>query len=182
MRIHLLAFFAFAQIAVLGAELLGTAYPLWIGEPVTLALEPVDPRSLFRGNYVALDYEISDLDPDLAAPGAHFARGDLVYVTLERRGAVHRATAVSHEPPDGGGPTLRGRVAGASAHYIEITYGIEAYFAPRERAEALERDYRRLGSTAGDDDGVRAYAIVMLAPNGRAALRDVVVARPAAEY
>lgn len=30
------------------------AWPLWTGRPALLAVEPVDPRSLFRGEYVSL--------------------------------------------------------------------------------------------------------------------------------
>jgi uncharacterized membrane-anchored protein len=36
----------------------------WIetGEKIMLRVEPVDPRDLFRGDYVSLSYEISSLD------------------------------------------------------------------------------------------------------------------------
>jgi len=177
MRATLLAVFAAAQVAVLGGELVESAYPLWIGEPVTLALEPVDPRSLFRGNYAALAYDVGSLDAALFTdPASSFTSGDRVYVRLERAGEVYRAAAVGHAPPTGdGGSTLRGRVEYASDERLQVSYGIEAFFASRERAEALERDVRRLGRDGGDDD-VRAIATVMVAGNGRAALRDVTVA------
>ena len=36
----------------------------WVatGERVLLGTEPVDPRDIFRGDYVTLNYEISSLD------------------------------------------------------------------------------------------------------------------------
>ena len=49
------------QIGVLGFEYLGAVYPLWSDVSVKLKTVPVDPRSLFRGNYAQLRYEISRL-------------------------------------------------------------------------------------------------------------------------
>ena len=50
------------QIVVLGSEYLGAIYPLWTGEEIKLKTTPVDPRSLFRGNYARLRYGISTIE------------------------------------------------------------------------------------------------------------------------
>ncbi|HAJ43430.1 MAG TPA: hypothetical protein DCM00_12380, partial [Alcanivorax sp.] len=40
------------QLAVLGGLFVYSQYPLWVGTEVRLATVPVDPRDLFRGQYV----------------------------------------------------------------------------------------------------------------------------------
>ena len=44
------------QLAVLGGLFVYSQYPLWVGTEVRLATVPVDPRDLFRGQYVRLNY------------------------------------------------------------------------------------------------------------------------------
>ena len=51
------------QLMVLAAEFGTTVYPLYTGEKVALVVAPVDPRSLFRGQYVQVRYDISQVDP-----------------------------------------------------------------------------------------------------------------------
>lgn len=54
------------QLMVLTTEFVSSVWPLWFGKPILLKTVPVDPRSLFRGNYVLLNYEISVLDKALS--------------------------------------------------------------------------------------------------------------------
>jgi len=154
------------QLLVLAGELLGAVYPRWLGEEVRLAVEPVDPRSLFRGNYAQLRYGIGEIQ--LAELPRTLRRGELVYVPL--RGGdgtgLMQADGLLLEPPDNR-LFIRGRVKsyhsteqGVSVH---IRYGIEAYFLPREKALDLEKALRNRGSAA----------TVMIAPNGKAALLAV---------
>lgn len=48
-------------LAVLVAMLVGHAWPLWVGQVIYLKVRPVDPRDLFRGEYVVLGYDIATL-------------------------------------------------------------------------------------------------------------------------
>ena len=41
-------------LAILGGMVVGHAWPLWTGRTVTMKVTPVDPRDLFRGEYVRL--------------------------------------------------------------------------------------------------------------------------------
>ena len=69
------------------------------GQEVRLEIVPVDPRDLFRGDYVVLDYRISSVDlPKDATPD--FTRGQKVFVTLrpDETGKA-RAVAISSERP-----------------------------------------------------------------------------------
>jgi len=153
------------QLLVLAGELIGAAYPLWIGREVRLQVEPVDPRSLFRGNYARLDYEIGAVPVSQQKIEQGLRRGEVVYVGLEEDAkGVMRATEVSLDEPDSG-PFIRGRIDRVDSRGQELTlrFGTEAYFLPREKALALESELRR----------EKAIAVVKLAPNGKAALVEV---------
>ncbi len=59
----------------------------WVetGDKILLRTAPVDPRDLFRGDYVRLSYEISTLALDqLGVKGGNFKPGQVVYVGLEK--------------------------------------------------------------------------------------------------
>ena len=57
----------------------------WVetGEKIMLRVSPVDPRDLFRGDYVQLAYEISSLDLDRLSVKEDFLPKEKVYVILE---------------------------------------------------------------------------------------------------
>jgi len=47
---------------ILAGMLVAHAYPLWVGKEIALrVVQPIDPRSLFRGEYVILSYDLSRL-------------------------------------------------------------------------------------------------------------------------
>jgi uncharacterized membrane-anchored protein len=119
-----------AQMLVLGSEYLISVWPLWFGTPVILKTAPVDPRSLFRGNYVRLGYDISRINRELTTES--FKRGEVGYVTLREEEGVYVATGLYRERPDSG-LFIRGRVNGTGGSYW-MNYGIEAYFMPKEKA------------------------------------------------
>jgi uncharacterized membrane-anchored protein len=48
-------------VAILVAMLVGHAWPLWTGKPIYLRTRPVDPRDVFRGDYVVLGYDAQQL-------------------------------------------------------------------------------------------------------------------------
>jgi uncharacterized membrane-anchored protein len=54
------------------------------GTKILLKTQPVDPRDLFRGDYVRLGYEISSIDVSQLLAGENIKRNDPVYVTLGR--------------------------------------------------------------------------------------------------
>jgi uncharacterized membrane-anchored protein len=148
-----------AQLLVLAAEYLGSVWPLWFGTPVMLETAPIDPRSLFRGNYVRLNYDISTLDEALAK--GTFKRGETAYVTLRREGELHVASGLQRERP-AAGPFIRGRVERDGGGY-RLRYGIEAFFMPKEKALKAEGAVR---------DGARAE--VYLLGNGKAAIARLI--------
>ena len=150
------------QIIVLAGMVAGAAMPLWTGTEVRVATEPVDPRSVFRGNYARLDYAFSTLPEDALDVDRDLRTGEVVYVSLQAaEDGLHHFAGASLEPP-AEGIFLRGRILRDSAPH-RVRYGIEAFFAPKEEALRLERE---LG-----DGGV---AVLGISRSGRAAIKDVI--------
>jgi uncharacterized membrane-anchored protein len=149
-----------AQVAVLTGMVVKAAMPLWTGQEIEVRTVPVDPRSLFRGNYARLGYHFDTVSKaDLSGP---MRAGEVVYVTLQRGddGLYTYASASTVEPE--AGVYLRGRITRNYGNY-RVRYGIEALFAPKDKALDLERRLRRRG----------AIAVLMVGAGGRAALKEV---------
>ncbi|MCE5334319.1 MAG: GDYXXLXY domain-containing protein [Desulfobacteraceae bacterium] len=154
------------QFVVLAAEYLSAAYPLWTGEQIRLKTVPVDPRSIFMGNYALLRYEISSINAKEFGEGANARKGDFVYVRLKPGpGGLHVFAGAGFQRPEKG-PFIRGRVRSSQWDgdgKVEIAFGIEAFFAPKKKALELEKDLRQGG-----------VAVLMVSGNGKAALKEVV--------
>jgi uncharacterized membrane-anchored protein len=168
-RLHWLMAAIALQLGVLAMEYLGSVWPLWTGEEIRLEIAPVDPRSMFRGNYARLAYTVARVDSKLFEGSEEMLRkGEVVYVFVEEgEGEVWHATRVQLEQPLSG-LFLRGRMIRAWSHDeqpLQIRYGIEAWFAPKEKALEIEAAARR-----SQGEGARAYAIIAVSGSGRAAL------------
>ena len=154
------------QVLVVVGMVVQAALPLWTGTEVRLKTVPVDPRSMFRGNFARLRYDISRLPGDLAVDLGQPRIGEVVYVSLRpTANGLYDLAGVSLEKPNEG-VFLRGRLGSNRAPY-RVTYGIEAFFAPKDKALQLEQDLRGEG-----------VAVLMVAESGRAALKDVVPGAP----
>lgn len=150
------------QLVVLGGMVVSAALPLRTGTEIRVRTVPVDPRSMFRGNYARLDYEFGTLPEDALAGEDDLRMGEVVYVSLEPGAEQeYEFAGVSLDPP-AEGVFLRGRIAGGPPSH-RVRFGIEAFFAPKEKALALEEDLRSGG-----------IAVLMVDGRGRAALKDVI--------
>lgn len=155
------------QLGILAVEYVNSVYPLWTGQEVRLKTIPVDPRSLFRGNYARLNYDISNITLQEKEDTPDPRLGEIVYVKLKQdEDGLYIFDGASLSKPNMG-LYIRGRIQtprwNIAASLYRVHYGIEAFFAPKEKALALEKDLRRGG-----------VAIVMVANNGKAALKDVI--------
>ena len=161
-----LIFLVVFQIVVLATEYLNAVYPLWTGQEVKLKVVPVDPRSLFRGNYARLNYDISRITPSKEATIKIPRNGEIIYVIIKpNKDGIHSYTGASFEEP-AEGLFLRGRISkqgGSGNAPFRVRYGIEAYFAPKQKALALEKKLRKGG-----------IAQIMVAANGKATLKDII--------
>ena len=99
------------QAIVMAAMVASAAMPLWTGAEVRVATLPVDPRSMFRGNYARLNYDFSTLPEDALDGVREFRAGEVVYVSLESgEDGLHRYAGASLERP-AEGVFLRGRIS-----------------------------------------------------------------------
>src|SRR5690606_40425584 len=155
------------QLLVLVGMQVSAALPLWTGDEIRVKTVPVDPRSLLRGNYARLEYEFSRFPPESLSEDfltQHIRAGQPVYVSLtEGADGLHQPTAVSLVQP-AQGVFLRGRTAHRyqPCDVLAVNYGIEALFAPKEAALALERQLR-----------TDAIAVLMVSANGHARIKAV---------
>ncbi len=137
------------------------------GREIVLKTKPVDPRDFFRGHYARLGYEISAIPHSAMKTGEKPKRGQSIYVAVRKGedGLWHFAGVAFASWP-GRVPEdvvlLKGRVRHAWSKEIRVEYGIERYFAPRQRALQIERKGR---------DGRRPMGVVLrVSPRGEAAI------------
>ncbi len=147
-RTYMLALVVVLQTAALMGMVAIKHRTLTMGTPVVLETEPIDPRSLFRGDYVRLNYTIGSLDYADMEGDNDFERRDQVYVMLREDGKFWKAVSIHHETPAHGPDSIiiRGEVqysgiwiGGESRDGINVRYGIENYFVPEGEGMALER-------------------------------------------
>jgi len=184
-----------ALTVVLAAMIAERAFLLASSTTVLLRTAPIDPTSLFRGDYVILNYDISRLDLDSVAGDDDFRSGDTAFVTLEPQGEFWTAAAVHHSRPDPGPgrALIRGTVnrsvegnASASAA-LSLDYGIESYFVPEGQGKAVETAMqaapprpeglsdrpRPLPDEAGRQRQHRVTIEVALSDRGKAAIKTL---------
>lgn len=124
------------------------------GTPVVLETAPIDPRSLFSGDYVRLNYKISDLRLDEMPGDKDFKRHDRVYVLLKQGDPYWQPVSVHHDMPTAlsGHVVIKGEITVANdfflnpetrksekVNHLSVRYGIESYFVPEGEGRALER-------------------------------------------
>ncbi|KAF0145038.1 MAG: hypothetical protein FD156_1365 [Nitrospirae bacterium] len=76
----------------------------WIatGDRVLLRTAPVDPRDIFRGDYVQLSYDITNLDLDILSAKEDFRPNEKIYVALvKNEDGTYRALSAGKAMPQG---------------------------------------------------------------------------------
>ena len=156
------------QTAALVKMITDRAAMLRTGAEVILETGFIDPRDIFRGHYVILRLEISQLAkaslPDADVPEnavpmdiwAELVPGDNGFWKVQN---LHSAL------PNTDNPILMGRLNYSYGDTYNITFPVDRYFAPRKRAEELEQ-YRR-------DD--KLGVILALSKTGDAAVKGITV-------
>ncbi len=117
------------------------------GRTVYLKTAPVDPRDLFRGDYVRLSYEISTVSKNLLRgdlPQHMEDKGYKVYTVLKTEpDRTAEILYVTDRKPEQG-IFIRGRIAQnwrlrSSGRAVGIHYGIESYFVQQGKGLEMER-------------------------------------------
>lgn len=144
-----------AIVIVAGIQSLALAYMVWDrvslianGREITLDVTPVDPRSLFRGDYVILNYRaIGQLDGALLSAVPQERQPLFVTLRQDTSGAWNpiAASGVRPDYPAAGDVILKGRVrdvwqgSGNEPPKVRMHYGIESYFVPEGTGAELEK-------------------------------------------
>jgi uncharacterized membrane-anchored protein len=152
------------------------------GTEVRLKTVPVDPRDLFRGDYVVLAYPISIVDGTAGAGDRSFRRGDQVYVTLKPDAdGFARAIGIARTRPaaSGADAVIAGRVlstgacalndageadCAAGSRRLRIAYGLESYFVPQGEGRAIETTERS-----------RIEVVAAVSAGGEAAIKRLLI-------
>jgi uncharacterized membrane-anchored protein len=157
-------------LSILSGLLVVHAWPLWTGQAALLPVTPVDPRDMFRGEYVRLDTPATRLAvrSDAAAPAGTAAVTPLgswwtelptnrydryqalvdrvVYIQLEARGdgGESRPVSISDEPI-AGRVNLRGRISQyeGEGERLNVDYGLDSYFMQEGTAKPVEDALRQ---------------------------------------
>ena len=156
------------QILLLLLMIAYRQYTLSTGQAIMLHLQrPVDPRSMFSGNYVLLSYDISTLDKKKMGIVDAFKYGDTIHVSLSKEGIYWVVKSAGKEIPD----TLyiRGTVTSGWSDDIRVEYGIEQYYIPDSQAKEIENKLR-----AAEDPGEAAVEVIVDS-NGNAAISQVLL-------
>ncbi|MCL2390869.1 MAG: GDYXXLXY domain-containing protein [Endomicrobia bacterium] len=121
-------------------------YNLRFGKSVMLKVVPVDPRDLFRGDYVILDYEISRKTPEQKILGHYgeyiedeeVTNGGTVYVSLIKDGKFYKGGDIYRKMPEEG-LFIKGKIDKKRNNFT-IIYGIENFFVPENKGLELEKE------------------------------------------
>jgi uncharacterized membrane-anchored protein len=157
------AFQVIVLVAMIGLRLT----LLLTGETLLVRVVPVDPRDLFRGDYVVLGYEFSRVPPagidGLSGSYGQWKQewlGRTVYVTLapEPDGKHWRAERFSISQP-AGGKYLSGRLVAPG----RLEFGIESYYLQEGKGKGYEQAMRNR----------RLSAQIAVSGDGHAALRGL---------
>jgi len=113
-------------LIVLFSFILYNQWPFMTGKKVVLATQPIDPFDPFRGQYMAINYEISSIS-DVEGT----TEGDSVFISLkEDKQGIWRKESVSKSKPDKG-DFIKGEVTSVYGNNIRVEYGIEQFFFER---------------------------------------------------
>jgi uncharacterized membrane-anchored protein len=160
---------AVAQLLILLAMIGLRSLPLLTGQTVLVRVVPVDPRDLFRGDYVILSYDFSRVSPQEIEGLPETWRGKrsqwedrTIYVPLvQDADRVHwKAEKVTAVKP-ASGPFLKGQMG----RYGSLRFGIESYFVQEgtgRRYEQAIRDRKlsaELAVTSSGQAALRALRI-----------------------
>jgi uncharacterized membrane-anchored protein len=150
MRNTIIVLAVLLQILVLGYMAGEREHILRNGNIIYLRTAPIDPRDLFRGDYVRLNYEISSIPAHDLPQGesAKINKGEKVYVNLkENSNGLYELDQVNINEAQTG-TYLVGRSAydyrhRLLGHPLMLNYGIEAYFVQQGKGRQMEQ---RLGN------------------------------------
>lgn len=167
-----LAVVAGVQSLVIGWMVWDRVSLLANGREIKAAVVPVDPRDIFRGDYVTLGYGFTS-GADIALPeGAR--TGDTVYALLKEQGpsdwTLAGVTAEQPETPGSGEVVLKAIVdrawrgqASPQPTVGRLRFGIERFYVPQGQGRVLEKQVLEK----------RIVAVLAVGRDGKVALKGL---------
>lgn len=173
-RTALIAVVALAQAGVLIFMVADREALLSSGQKIDLHVRPVDPRDLFRGDYVTLGYDISTIPRSFIS--GDLGRSEKIYVRLVRDGDEWKPVAASRTLQQADARTLQSADGVTLAAYVQyaakgqttapnttfrVRYGIEKFFVPEGTGRAIEKEVRTksvIAHVAVGEDGTAALS------------------------
>lgn len=144
-------------IAMISRPLLTT----YLGSELIIKTKPVDPRDLFRGDYVSLSYEINDIDFTLLDSNLQsrldpndytsfdFLNQEKIYVILEAYENYYRVHSASIDKPNQKLYLIAkyqypiwGNETPSKYNGISVRYNLDKYFVPENTGQSLEEKSR----------------------------------------
>jgi uncharacterized membrane-anchored protein len=128
-------------IVLFGGFIGYSEYTRQAGTEILLRTRPVDPRDLFRGDYVILRYDISEFATyGLKYQASDFDPKDKIYVLLNiSPQRIATLSDIDIQKPSTG-VFLQGTVVSSSKGWLQVEYGIESYFVPEGRGKEIENN------------------------------------------
>lgn len=155
-RVASILFFAVVAVQVVGLVAFAGVREVALteGREIILQTAPVDPRSLFQGDYAILDYEIAEVPAHLAEQPA----GATVYVALAECGDVWCAARYTRSKPDSADVYIGGVISVDG----RLDFGIGTYFVPEGTGHIIERAQDVEVVVALDDRGQAVIKSVLV--------------------
>lgn len=168
------------QVVIIGAMLLKAMLPLLTGREIELRVTVRDPREIFRGNYVALNYGFNRINLDSIRndipPGAAFHYGDALFIELKESGQFYEAGGVWMSPPRGNMPFLKTIVEypfynhEGQDRFLHLQAGIESYFTDPQTAKEIEE---KLRDQVSGEETLPVSVTVMVTSTGEARIKRI---------
>ncbi|WP_319506474.1 GDYXXLXY domain-containing protein [uncultured Methanolobus sp.] len=134
------------------------------GKEIVLKTEPVDPRDVFRGDYVILSYEISNLNVNETPYDYDFMDGEHIYAVLSEKEIYWTIDSLSHAKPaiEDKDVCMKGTVTRNTGDTIMIEWGIESYFVPEGEGWQIQEQMENVSVIVSVDKGCSAVVKQLL--------------------
>lgn len=172
-RLWLIALVALAQVGILLGLAAREEARLADGRIVLLAVRPVDPRDLLRGDYVILTYAVERLEPTIPVAAGLVPGGPAWLVVATAPGEAARPRRVLAEAPPAAAleeaevalrVVWQGTAEQGGDQRLTLP-GIGRYYVPEGTGQDLEeaiRDGAVLARLSVDDDGTARVAALLV--------------------
>lgn len=169
-RLWLYAAAGLIQLALIAAMVADRVRILRTGTEVTLKTRAVDPRDLFRGDYVTLGYDITAVETGPLKGTPSDGKGAAMYVKLAPGpDGFYKAVSLHRElvPAAAGEVMIRGYITSGGncepnsrsfCSSVSLGYGIESFFVPQGEGHGIEaaRNQGKVAIVAAVTSGGRA--------------------------